>query len=230
MDWTTLTQCANKWKTLVFKLINVFYIYDASMILREFIPDALLQKYLHRFWIASGAQAMPAEKCVLDGFVKLFIFLNDNLPEYYDTAGNRKEWGDGIGGHQTDGDLMIRTPAGLKLVFCIFKPAGFYRLFGIPIHLLNNNIVPLEVFLGSRTREFKESVLAADGDEARIRAVNDFFISLVRKLPETYTSVVECAHPIEAAYVGRAWKNLKRPAGRRACRIFTIPDRNRALV
>jgi AraC-like DNA-binding protein len=165
------------------------------MILREFIPDAPLQKYLHRFWIASSVDAIPAEKCVMDGFVKLFIFLNDNLPEYYDTAGNRKEWGDGIGGHQTGGDLLIKMPAGLKLVFCIFKPAGFYRLFGVPIHLLNNDVVPLTVFLGPRAREFKERVLAADGDEARIRVVNDFFISLVRKLPETYTSVVERANP-----------------------------------
>ena len=163
------------------------------MILREFIPDAPLQKYLHRFWIASSVDAIPAEKCVMDGFVKLFIFLNDNLPEYYDTAGNRKEWGDGIGGHQTGGDLFIKMPAGLKLVFGIFKPAGFYRLFGVPIHLLNNDVVPLEAFLGPRSREFKEKVLAADGDEARIRVVNDFFISLVRKLPENYTSVVERA-------------------------------------
>ncbi len=37
------------------------------MILKEFIPDAPLQKYLHRFWIASSFEAIPAEKCVLDG-------------------------------------------------------------------------------------------------------------------------------------------------------------------
>lgn len=163
------------------------------MILKEFIPDVQLQKYLHRFWIVSSLDAMPAEKCVLDGFVKLFIYLNDNLPEYYDTAGNRKEWGDGIGGHQTDGDLLIKTPADLKLIFCIFKPVGFYRLFKVPIHLLNNDVVPLEVFLGTRTREFKDRVLSAPNDEVRIRLVNDFFISLVRKQPENYPMTLEHA-------------------------------------
>lgn len=163
------------------------------MILKEFIPDVQLQKYLHRFWIVSSLDAMPAEKCVLDGFVKLFIYLNDNLPEYYDTAGNRKEWGDGVGGHQTDGDLLIKTPADLKLIFCIFKPVGFYRLFKVPIHLLNNDVVPLEVFLGTRTREFKDRVLSASNDEVRIRLVNDFFISLVRKQPENYSMTLEHA-------------------------------------
>lgn len=159
----------------------------------EYIPDAHLQKYIHRFWILSSAAAMPAEKCVLDGFVKLFIYLNDNLPEYYDTEGRRKEWADGIGGHQTGGDLFIKTPADLRLIFCIFKPVGFYRLFNVPIHLLNNDVVPLEVFLGNRTREFKERVLSAPTDQAKIDVVNAFFTSLARKLPPAYDLPVEHA-------------------------------------
>jgi AraC-like DNA-binding protein len=163
------------------------------MILREFIPDLSLQKYLHRLWIVTSLEAIPAEKCVLDGFVKLFVFLNDNLPEYRDAEGNRKEWGDGVGGHQTGGDLTIKMPAGLKLLFCIFKPAGFHRLFKVPIHLLNNDVVPLEVFLGTRTREFKDLVMSAPTDEARIGVVNNFFMSLIRQLPETYSPVIESA-------------------------------------
>lgn len=136
---------------------------------------------------------MPAEKCVMDGFVKLFIYLNDNLPEYYDKEGKRRDWGDGIGGHQTDGDLLIRTPENLKLIFCIFKPFGFYRLFKTPIHLLNNNVIPLEVFLGSRSREFKEKVVLAPSDEDKIRVVDDFFTSLARPLQIPYRSRVEQA-------------------------------------
>ena len=166
------------------------------MLMKEYIPAPQLQKYIHRYWIVSSPDAMPPEKCVLDGFVKLFIYLNDNLPEYHDTDGCRKEWGDGIGGHQTDGDLFIRTPKNLKLIFCIFRPFGFYRLFKIPIHLLNNNVVPLEVFLGKRTREFKERVLSAPSDEGRIRMVDDFFSSLVRQLPTPYRTTVECAQDL----------------------------------
>jgi AraC-like DNA-binding protein len=163
------------------------------MLMKEYIPAERLQKYIHRYWIVSSTDAMPAEKCVLDGFVKLFIYLNDNLPEYYDTNGHRKDWGDGIGGHQTDGDLLIQTPGDLKLIFCIFRPFGFYRLFKVPIDLLNNNVVPLEVFLGKRTREFKERVLSAPSDEAKIKTVDDFFTSLIRQLPVPYQSAIEFA-------------------------------------
>ena len=163
------------------------------MIMKEYIPAAPLQKYIHRYWIVSSIEAMPAEKCVMDGFVKLFIYLNDNLPEYYDQQGRKREWGDGIGGHQTDGDLLIRTPENLRLIFCIFRPFGFHRLFKIPIHLLNNNVVPLEVFLGKRTREFKEKVLSAPTDEEKIKLVDDFFVSLARQLPTPYRSSVESA-------------------------------------
>ena len=163
------------------------------MVMKEYIPAAHLQKYIHRYWIFSSPDAMPAEKCIMDGFVKLFIFLNDNLPEYYDKQGKKKDWGDGIGGHQTGGDLLIKTPKDLKLVYCIFRPFGFYRLFKIPIHLLNNNVVPLEVFLGARTREFKEKVMEAPNDEEKISAVDDFFTSLTRQLPAPYRSSVEFA-------------------------------------
>lgn len=163
------------------------------MLMKEYIPAAHLHKYIYRYWIVSSMDAIPAERCVMDGFVKLFIYLNDNLPEYYDTDGQRKEWGDGIGGHQTNGNLLIKTPENLKLIFCIFKPYGFYRLFKIPIHLLNNEVVPLEVFLGPRTREFKEKVLSAPTDDAKIGMVDDFFTGLARQLPPSYQAVVECA-------------------------------------
>src|SRR6202000_518770 len=140
-----------------------------------------------------STDAMPPEKCVMDGFVKLFIYLNDNLPEYYDNEGRRKDWGDGIGGHQTDGDLLIRTPANLKLIFCIFRPYGFYRLFKIPIHLLNNNVAPLEIFLGRRTGEFKDRVMSASSDQDKISVVDHFFNSLVCQLATPYRSTVEVA-------------------------------------
>jgi AraC-like DNA-binding protein len=163
------------------------------MLMKEFIPAVALQKYIHRYWIVESAEAMPAERCVMDGFVKLFIYLNDNLPEYYDQRGKKREWGDGIGGHQTDGDLMIRTPGNLRLIFCIFRPFGFYRLFKVPIHLLNNNVVPLEIFLGKRTREFKERILSAPLDEDKIREVDEFFVSLAQKSSNPHRSGAEYA-------------------------------------
>jgi AraC-like DNA-binding protein len=163
------------------------------MLMKEYIPAPSLQKYIHRYWIVSSADAMPPEKCIMDGFVKLFVYLNDNLPEYYDNEGRQKDWGDGIGGHQTDGDLLIQTPANLRLIFCIFRPYGFYRLFKIPIHLLNNNVAPLEVFLGRRTREFKDRVMSAPSDQDKISVVDHFFSSLVCQLATPYRSTVEIA-------------------------------------
>lgn len=163
------------------------------MIMKEYIPAACLHKYIHRYWIVSSLEAMPAEKCVMDGFVKLFIYLNDNLPEYYDQEGKKREWGDGIGGHQTDGDLLIRTPENLKMIFCIFKPFGFYRLFKTPIHLLNNNVTPLNIFLGNRSVELKEKVILASSDDNKIKVVDDFFTSLVRPLHVPYRSRIELA-------------------------------------
>jgi AraC-like DNA-binding protein len=163
------------------------------MLMKEYIPALPLHNYIHRYWIMSSREAMAAENCLMDGFVKLFIYLNDNLPEYFDKDGRKKEWADGIGGHQTDRDLKVSTPENLKLIFCIFRPFGFYRLFKTPIHLLNNNIIPLEAFLGIRTREFKERVLSAPADEDKIKVVDDFFLSLIRQLPVAYRSCIEYA-------------------------------------
>jgi AraC-like DNA-binding protein len=161
--------------------------------MKEYIPAAPLQNYIHRYWIFSSAEAMAAENCIMDGFVKLFIYLNDHLPEYCDANGHKKQWGDGIGGHQTDRDLTISTPENLRLIFCIFRPSGFYRLFKTPIHLLNNNVVPLEAFLGKRTREFKDRLLPAPEDEDKIAVVDEFFISLAWRLPVANRSSVEVA-------------------------------------
>lgn len=163
------------------------------VMMKEYIPKANLVRYIHRYWIVSSANPMPAEKCVMDGFVKMFIYLNDNLPEYHDTAGAKKEWGDGIGGHQTSGDLLIKTPANLRLIFCIFRPYGFFRLFKTPIHLLNNNVISLEVFLGKRATEFKERLMLAPTDDQKIQEVDDFFLSLVYGLQTPRKSVVEYA-------------------------------------
>lgn len=163
------------------------------MLMREFIPALPLHNYIHRYWILSSKEAMGAEKCLMDGFVKMFIYLNDNLPEYYDKDGRKKEWGDGFGGHQTDRDLTIRTPEDLKLIFCIFRPFGFFRLFKTPIHLLNNNVIPLEAFLGKHTRELRDRLFSAPEDEDKIRVVDDFFLSLIRQLSPVYRSCVEYA-------------------------------------
>jgi AraC-like DNA-binding protein len=53
--------------------------------MKEYIPAAHLQKYIHRFRIVSSAEPMAAEKCVMDGFVKLLIYLHDNpAPDWFD--------------------------------------------------------------------------------------------------------------------------------------------------
>ncbi len=54
------------------------------MLMKEYIPALPLHNYIHRYWIMSSREAMAAENCLMDGFVKLFIYLNDNLPVYCD--------------------------------------------------------------------------------------------------------------------------------------------------
>ena len=153
------------------------------MLLKEYIPAAPLSPYIHCYWIVQCSHVMLPEKCIMDGYVKMFIYLNDNLPEYHTDHGIKKDWGDGFGGHQTCRDLFISTPGNLHLVFCLFKPLGFFQLFGVPIHHLNNTVAPLESFLGRRTSELKERLLSAAGDEHRITILNDFFLSLTYRLP-----------------------------------------------
>jgi hypothetical protein len=53
------------------------------MLMKEFIPAVALQKYIHRYWIVESAEAMPAEKCVMDGFVKLFVYTGEPPVAFY---------------------------------------------------------------------------------------------------------------------------------------------------
>ncbi len=145
------------------------------MIYEEYLPTCTLQSYICRYWTLKTFTALPAEKVIPDGTIKLFIFLNDNLPEYRDNEGNLMGWDDGMSGHSLGGSISITVPSGVSVVGCSIKPSFFYETFKVPVHELNNTIVDLFAVFGREGVELKEKLQEAANSSAIVKVLNGFF-------------------------------------------------------
>lgn len=121
---------------------------------------------------------MPFERCLPDGFVKLFFYFSEvGNPLYTDSSHKVIDWKDGVGGHPNAGDCYIALPPGRNtFLWVTFRPVFFYQLFAIPIAHLNNNVTQLECLLGEEGKMLKERLVNTECDGQKITLLDQFFL------------------------------------------------------
>ncbi len=163
-------------------------------------PD--LAPYVYEYTIVRTTTSLPVEKCVPDGFIKLFIYTGSNKPIYYDAAGNKKDWGDGFSGHPVDEAFYVHIDEPIEVIVCSFKPQGIFHLYNVPIHLLNNGLLSSDTLMGYDAGLLKEQLHEAVNDTDKIAVINRYFRKLAQKAASYETCAISYAQDIIIAKNG----------------------------
>ena len=144
-----------------------------------------LQYYIERYSLLEFyREALSAhwERCIPDGFIKIFFYEKPLKGIYKNEKGTILSWNEGVGGHPVDQNSFIKLPScDWKFFWVSFKPAQFYQLFKIPITEINNGICPLECFLGKDGLELKEKIFEAPDFTSVVQQFDTFFSKLIAK-------------------------------------------------
>jgi len=146
----------------------------------DLMPNKSLAPYISKYsFINLSSPYNNPERCIPDGSVKLFIYESNSYIRYRTDTGKVLQWKDGVGGHPLSATYSMEIPHPIRVAICYFKASAFYRLFKIPIRLLNDDIVALEEVLEQHTFPLKDQ-LANTIDIRRKKLVLDqFFIQLL---------------------------------------------------
>lgn len=154
----------------------------------DLVPDKLLTSYISKYSFISLSRTYRPEQYVPDGAVKVFIYEGDECICYCSDTGRSLRWKDGaIGNLSPRFSMEIDRP--IRLTICCFRASAFYQLFGIPIHLLHDDFIPLEEIIAEHTRPLKDRLAHAVCPHEKKNLLDQFFIHLLskRKLPNLKT-------------------------------------------
>lgn len=173
------------------------------MYIARYKPALELEPYIHEYTIVQIPTGFALEKCIPDGFVKLFIYLGDNKPQYIDSANNIHNWSDGFSGHAVDEDFYVKADKAIDVIVCSFRPQGIYRLYNIPIEHFNNNLLPVDALMGNDGARLKEQLQeAGDDDLTKTTILNHYFIKMANRIDHSHASPIAYAQDIIFANKG----------------------------
>jgi len=142
--------------------------------------------------IISHSQIDSWEKCIPDGFIKIFFFETRIKGMYADEKGKLHNWQDGVGGHPLNQNSFIRLPAGTnRFFFANLKPSFFYQIFKIPISELNDSVTSLQELSCKEGVELNEKIWTSPDRISMIRHLDNFF---ARKLLQNTNSPSKMEH------------------------------------
>jgi AraC-like DNA-binding protein len=169
------------------------------MFIAKHKPAPQLAPYVYEYTIARLPKGMPVEKCIPDGFLKLFIYLSDDSPVYKDVQGNIKEWGDGFSGHPVDEDFYVQADKPIDVIVCSFRPQGIQHFYNTPTPYFNNTLLPVDVFLGRQASLLKEQLLEAYSDAEKIMVMNRYFLKLLNSTSTPASAITYAQDIIHAS-------------------------------
>lgn len=175
------------------------------MELQEFKPyDPRLWPYIDRYSLLRTFDFFPGmapEKSLPDGFVKLFFYFSqDDSPVYSDSNGRGIAWKDGVGGHPTEDCFISLKPGASCFLWVNMHPVFFRKVFGVPIHCLNNSITSWEELLGKEGKALKEQILNAELDFQIIKLLDLFFIQKARNCKSLESTSFGITHFIKTLH------------------------------
>ena len=140
---------------------------------------AALAPYIHSYNVLEieGNEISDWERCMPDGYVKLYFF-NGAIPFYKDAFGNTLHWKNGVGGHPIGDDLcFIKLPnENSRMVWASLKPYFLNWISNVPIHLVNNNVVPFDDIFEKNDFRLENQIAEQDNHLKIIKLLDAFFM------------------------------------------------------
>lgn len=166
---------------------------------------APLSAYVEAVWAVRGHTFYNKETVLPNGNIELM--LNFGTRQRVLAIGRRAHAHDHdrywVAGLQTE-PLTIESTGESNLISIRFRPGGAHALFGLPISELNDQVLDLDLILGTQVDSLRSRLAEAQGFEVQVNVIEEWLFDRLR--PREY----------EHSLVGRALANLaEHSAGQR---------------
>jgi AraC-like DNA-binding protein len=148
------------------------------MIYQEVKPPPLLQGCVERYWIleANFPKAAEWEQAVIPTIQESVVFLYGDRFTVEDNTGIAHVGPQSLLIGQFTGVSINRLAGKIGAIGIHFKPAGFFRLFGIPSRHFTDGKTDLEIILGKEAHLLTEQIMEAKGLNQRVALLDQFLL------------------------------------------------------
>lgn len=149
------------------------------------------------FYLQAYKPEHERERLVPDGSINLVIELDDRHRYIYDNdtqAPIQLCTGAWVSGMQ-QGYFFISTPE-TELMAVRFHPAGCYPLFHLPIHILNNKVVPAQEVFGESILHLRQSLLLCPSGEEKLEMLEQWLLAQLRPEQMPPAEILEAVRKI----------------------------------
>jgi len=149
-----------------------------SFTFHAYAPCPALAPFVEVIWAVRGAAAWSSEVVLPNGAIELIINFGptQKVLGYGDIAANedfRQAWLAGI----QDQPLVIASPHGADHLGVRFRPGGAHAFFDIPMDLLRDRVLDLDLLLGSNATELRDRLGCFDNSRSRAIAVEHWLLA-----------------------------------------------------
>jgi AraC-like DNA-binding protein len=169
-------------------------------------PCPLLRSRIHSYWILkekASNKPIP-EIAIADGLVELMF----NYADPYHRLDITDQSQTIVSGSVIIGERTHTVGASklhrLDMIGVNFYPMGAYQLFGIPLHTLNNQIIPLADIQMDDLMDLEDKLYEIKDDNAKFEYLDNFFLT---KLSPLNTHQKRTAHIL--SHIAESGGNLK---------------------
>jgi AraC-like DNA-binding protein len=141
----------------------------------EYLPVPSLMPFIDRYTFMSVNGEMPVEKCIPNGYIRLYIIFEDSDLTILTADGKRAILKDALEGHPNEQVHSTQVNHKMNLVMCSFYPASFYQTFNFPIRYLNNQLITPENIFGYTYHSLKEQLQNTISDFKKKELLDQFF-------------------------------------------------------
>ncbi|RYX85128.1 AraC family transcriptional regulator, partial [bacterium] len=125
---------------------------------------------------------IPVEKCIPNGFIRLYIVGEDSDLTIITSDGKKVVLKDSIEGHPNEQVHSTQVDKKMNLIICSFYPSTFFQLFRFPIHYLNNKFTAPENIFGNQYFSLREQLLNTTDNLKKKEILDHFFAKIFSTL------------------------------------------------
>lgn len=141
----------------------------------ELFSASSLTKLVDRYIFISANGRIPIEKCIPNGFIRLYIVGENSDLTIITSEGKRAILKDAIEGHPNEQVHSTQVDNKMNLIICSFFPSSFFQVFRFPIHYLNNKLTAPENIFGNQYYNLREQLLNTIDNFKKKEILDHFF-------------------------------------------------------